>query len=200
VRLVAQLGQGSIDVACRYLEDDRWYVVRNMCGVLAEIKDPKLVEHIAPALRHPDARVQKATLKALVKSRDPEAATVLAAALPKLAPEVVDEALDELMYLRHQGAVADLEAFVSARSGNLACMKKAVLGLASIEDEAAVYALGRLFRIEELDPGVRRAALAGIAKHRAAVARTLLEEFAASWGPLAEEAKLELERRKLTSP
>lgn len=200
VRLVSQLGQGSIDVACRYLADDRWYVVRNMCGVLAEIKDSKLVEHIAPALRHPDARVQKATLKALVKSRDPEAATVLAAALPKLAPEILDEALDELMYLRHEGAIADLEAFVGGRNGNLACMKKAVQALGSIEDESAVYALGRLFRIEELDPSVRRAALAAVGKHRSSVAKSLLEEFAASWGPLAEEARAELERRKLARP
>jgi HEAT repeat protein len=196
VRLVGQLGKGSVEVACRYLEDERWYVVRNMCGVLAEIKDPKLVEHIAPALRHPDTRVQQATLKALVKSRDPEAATVLAAALPKLAPGILDEALDELMYLRHEGAIADLEAFVSGRNGNLASMKKAVQALGSIEEDAAVYALARLFRMEELDSAIRRAALAAVSKHRSSAAKKMLEEFAASWGPLAEEAKVELERRK----
>jgi HEAT repeats len=199
VRLVGQLGKGSIEVACRYLGDERWYVVRNMCGVLAEIKDPKLVEHIAPALRHPDARVQQATLKALVKCRDPEAATVLAAALPKLSPAILDEALDELMYLRHEGAIADLEAFVSARSGNLACMKKAVQALGSTDDEAAVYALGRLFRLEELDGAVRRAALAAVGKHRSLVAAKMLQEFAGSWGPFADEARLELERRNAQS-
>jgi HEAT repeat protein len=196
VRLVAQLGKSSVDVACRYLEDERWYVVRNMCGVLAEIKDPKLVEHIAPALRHPDARVQKATLKALVKSRDAEAATVLAASLPKLAPEILDEALDELMYLRHEGAIADLESFVSGRHGNLASMKKAVQALGSIEDEAAVYALARLFRMEELDGAIRRACLIAVGKHKAEISQKMLEEFAASWGPLTEEAKAELARRK----
>jgi HEAT repeat protein len=199
VRLVGQLGKSSLEVACRYLEDERWYVVRNMCGVLAEIKDPKLVEHIAPALRHPDARVQQATLKALVKSRDPEAATVLAAALPKLSPAILDEALDELMYLRHEGAIADLEAFVGARSGNLACMKKAVQALGSTDDEAAVYALGRLFRLEELDGAVRRAALAAVGKHRSPVAVKMLQEFAGSWGPFADEARLELERRNAQS-
>lgn len=198
VRLVSQLGKGSVDVACRYLEDERWYVVRNMCGVLAEIKDPKLVEHIAPALRHPDARVQKATLKALVKSRDPEAATVLAASLTKLAPEILDEALDELMYLRHEGAIADLESFVSGRHGNLASMKKAVQALGSVEDEAAVHALARLFRMEELDGAVRRACLSAVGKHKAEISQKMLEEFAASWGQLTEEAKTELSRRKGT--
>jgi len=196
VRLVGQLGKGSVEVACKYLEDERWYVVRNMCGVLAEIKDPKLVEHIAPALRHPDTRVQQATLKALVKSRDPEAATVLAAALPHLAPEILDEALDELMYLRHEGAIADLELFISARKGNLAGSKKAVQALGAIEEDAAVFALARLFRMEELDAALRRAALAAVGKHRSSAAKKMLEEFAASWGPLAEEAKIELERRK----
>ena len=196
VRLVGQLGKGSVEVACRYMEDERWYVVRNMCGVLAEIKDPKLVEHIAPALRHPDTRVQQATLKALVKSRDPEAATVLAAALPKLAPEILDEALDELMYLRHEGAIADLEAFISGRKGNLAGLKKAVQALGAVEEDAAVFALARLFRMEELDGAIRRAALAAVSKHRSSAAKKMLEEFASSWGPLAEEAKIELERRK----
>lgn len=196
VRLVAQLGKAAVDIACRYLEDERWYVVRNMCGVLTEIKDPKLVEHVAPALRHPDARVQKAALKALVKSRDTEATMVLAAGLPKLAPEILDEALDELLYLRHPGAIADLESFVSGRHGNLSSMKKAVQALSSIDDDAAVYALARLFRMEELDNAIRRAALAGVGKHKSPVSLKMLEEFSANWGPLTEEAKTELERRK----
>jgi HEAT repeat protein len=123
----------------------------------------------------------------------------LAAALPKLSPAILDEALDELMYLRHEGAVADLEAFVSARSGNLACMKKAVQALGSTDDEAAVYALGRLFRLEELDAAVRRAALAAVGKHRSLVAVKMLQEFAGSWGPFADEARLELERRNAQS-
>jgi HEAT repeat protein len=170
-----------------------------MCGVLAEIKDAQLVEHIAPALRHPDARVQQAALKALVKSRDPQAATVLAAALPKLAPEILDEALDELMYLRHEGAVSDLESFVSGRSGNVACTKKAVHALGSTNDDAAVFALGRLFRMEELDGAVRRAVLASVGNHPSATALKMLEDFAANWGPLNEEARAELERRKARS-
>jgi HEAT repeat protein/uncharacterized membrane protein YgcG len=199
VRLVSQLGKGSVEVACRFLEDERWYVVRNMCGVLAEIKDSQLVEHIAPALRHPDARVQQAALKALVKSRDPQAATVLAAALPKLSPEILDEALDELMYMRHEGAVSDLESFVSGRNGNVASTKKAVHALGSTDDDAAVFALGRLFRMEELDGGVRRAVLAAVARHPSDTALKMLEDFAANWGPLNEEARVELDRRKARS-
>lgn len=198
VRLVSQLGKGGIEVACRYLEDERWYVVRNMCGVLAELKDPDLVEHIAPALRHPDARVQQAALKALVKTRAPETASVLAASLTKLAPNVLDEALDELTFLKNASAsaITDLQEFIGGAKSSLASKRKALQVLGSIQDDGALYALTRIFRMEELDAGLRKASLATVANHRAPLAETLLKELAASWGPLAEEAKAALERRK----
>jgi len=197
VRLVSQLGKGGIEVACRYLEDERWYVVRNMCGVLAELKDPDLVEHIAPALRHPDARVQQAALKALVKTRAPETASVLAASLPKLAPNILDEALDELTFLKNASAsaITDLEEFVGGAKSSLASKRKALQVLGSIQDDGALYALTRIFRMEELDAGLRKASLTTVANHRAPLAQTLLKELAASWGPLAEEAKAALEKR-----
>jgi hypothetical protein len=198
VRLVSHLGKGGIDVACRYLEDERWYVVRNMCGVLAELKDPDLVEHVAPALRHPDARVQQAALKALVKTRAPETASVLAAALPKLAPNVLDEAIDELTFLKNASATAitDLEEFVASAKSSPASKRKALQALGSIQDDGALYAIARLFRMEELEAGLRKASLMAITNHRSPFADTLLKELAASWGPLAEEAKAALAKRK----
>src|SRR5947208_9031121 len=101
MRLVGQLGPTSVQIAYKYMTDERWYVVRNICGVLAEMKDPDLADHITPALEHTDARVQQAALKALISSRTVRAAPVLAASLSKFAPNVVDEALNELMFLRH---------------------------------------------------------------------------------------------------
>src|SRR6185437_1366129 len=37
VRLAGQLGTASIEIALKYLADERWYVVRNMCVVLSEL-------------------------------------------------------------------------------------------------------------------------------------------------------------------
>jgi len=198
VRLVSQLGKSGIEVACKYLEDERWYVVRNMCGVLAELKDPDLVEHVAPALRHPDARVQQSALKALVKTRAPETASVLAAALPKLAPNVLDEAIDELMFLKNASAsaITDLEEFVASAKTSPASKRKALQALGSVQDDGALYALARLFRMEELEAGLRKASLMALTNHRSAFADTLLKELAANWGTLAEEAKAALGKRK----
>jgi HEAT repeat protein len=197
VRLAGQLGSGSIEVAVKYLADERWYVVRNMCGVLAELSDPQLAEHVAPALRHSDDRVQQSALKALVKTRDGKTAAALADALPSLSPHILDEALDELMYLKSPHTVAALEAFATSSSSNPVRAIKAVYALGAIADVAALYALGRLFRVEELDSRIRRAALAAISQQRSAIATRLLEELSTSWGPLAEEARKELDRRTI---
>jgi HEAT repeat protein len=196
VRLAAQLGNGTIEIASKLLDDARWYVVRNMCGVLAELKDPQLVEHVGPALGHSDARVQQAALKALVKSRSGETASILAATLSKLAPAILDEALDELMFVKNASAVPDLEQFIAGQRRNSASSNKAIQALGAIKDDSALQALTRLFRMEELDRNVRKAALLAISNNPSLLATTLLGQLAGSWGPLAADARAELEKRK----
>ncbi|PYV47224.1 MAG: hypothetical protein DMG94_06930 [Acidobacteria bacterium] len=195
MRLVGQLGPSSVQIAYKYMTDERWYVVRNICGVLAEMKDPDLADHITPALEHADARVQQAALKALLSSRTVRAAPVLAASLSKFAPSVVDEALDELMFLRHVKTVRALEEFIGT-SGNPAGARKALQVLAAIDDDDALHALARLFHREELDSKLRRAALNALCQHQSPVAVELLQQLAASHGSLAEEARAELRVRK----
>ena len=180
------------------MTDDRWYVVRNICGVLAELKDHDLADHITPALEHADARVQQAALKALITSRTVRAAPVLAASLSKFAPSVVDEALDELMFLRHVKTVAGLEEFISAGNGNLASARKALQVLAAIDDDDALHALARLFHREELDSKLRRAALKMLCQHQSPIAVELLQQLAADHGPLADEARAELKMRRFS--
>jgi hypothetical protein len=195
VRLAGQLGTASIEVAVKYLADERWYVVRNMCVVLTELRDPHLADHLAPALRHADARVQQSALKAITKGGGAKTAQMLADSLPALAPQVLDDALDQLLYLRSQSTIAALEDFASSRRCNVVRAIKAIQALGAVPDPAALYALGRLFRIEELDPAVRRAALTAVSSQPSAAATQLLQELSAIWGPLAEEARNELAKR-----
>ena len=188
IRLIGQLGKASIEVAYKYLKDERWYVVRNICGVLAELKDPDLPDHIVPALEHHDPRVQQAALKALVRSRTVRAAPVLANSLLKLAPNILDEALDELMFLRHVKTVEGLEAFICGAGTNLAASKKAVQVLNAIDVEEALEALAMVLRKETVDIVVRRAALQALTNNRSEEAVALLQEFAKLQGPLPQEA------------
>jgi HEAT repeats len=194
IRLIGQLGTVSIEVAYKYLKDERWYVVRNICGVLAELKDPDLADHILPALEHKDPRVQQAALKALVRSRTVRAAPVLAGSLPKLAPNILDEALDELMFLRHPKTIPGLEAFVCTAGSNIAASRKAIQVLAAVDVDEALESLARLLRNDSLDNAIRRAALHVLSNNRSAEAIALLKEFAATHGPLAAEAGTALKK------
>lgn len=194
VRLIGQLGKASIEVAYKYLKDERWYVVRNICGVLSELKDPDLADHIVPALEHPDPRVQQAALKAIIHSRTVRAAPVLAASLPKLAPNVVDEALNELMFLRHVKSIQGLEKLIRSEIGNLAVVKKAMQVLANIDDDEALQSLAGMLRDEKLDNHVRRSALQALSSSRADLAKQLLKDFAATKGQLAEEVSAQLKK------
>jgi HEAT repeat protein len=148
-------------------------------------------------LEHPDERVQQAALKALVNSRTMRAAPVLAASLPKLSAKVLDQALDELTYMRQPKTVAGLEEFVSvAGSNNLPSAKKAIQVLACIDDDEALYALARLFRAEELDSRIRRLVLGVICKNQSSVAVEVLQELARTRGPLSDEVRTELKSRE----
>jgi len=195
LRLASQLGSASIDIALKYLADERWYVIRNMCGVLAELRDPQLAEHVGPALRHSDVRVQQAALKALCKTLSTKTAETLADAIPMLAPQVLDEALDQLLYLKNPNTISSLEKFVASSGGNVVRATKAVRALGAIEESAALSALGRLFQIEELDPAIRKAALNAIACQKSPAATQLLQELAVLEGPLGGEVKKELANR-----
>jgi len=196
VRLIGQMGSESIAVAYKYLKDERWYVVRNICAALAELKDPDLADHIVPALENPDERVQQAALKALVNSRTMRAAPVLAASLAKLSPKVLDQALDELTFLKHPKTVTSLEEFISGAGSNPVAARKAVQVLACIEDDEALYALARLFRTETLDNRIRKLVLTAICKNQSSVAVEVLQELARTRGPLSDEVRTELKSRE----
>jgi HEAT repeat protein len=61
--------------------DDRWFVVRNMVGILGDIRSPDAIEHFRRTIEHGDARVRRETILALSKLGDDEAVPLLARGL-----------------------------------------------------------------------------------------------------------------------
>ncbi len=188
LRLTTQLRVEAVEVAVKHMEDDRWFVVRNMCSVLADLEDPQLAIHISPPLQHPDARVQEAAFKALIKSRASSGrGKVLAEALPKLAPNILDRALDELLYLKDTDAVPALEKFIMDEASKVSISRKAVQVLANVPGEENLAALQNIFLLKTLNPATRRAALFAIANHYSPRSRKFLEDYETIHDPLAED-------------
>lgn len=115
IRLLARLGPSALAPARKRLQRTEWYVVRNACKIVGELKDPELLQHIQPVFGSKDERVQKAALQAIIDSHLPGAASTLAVVLPQLSPVLLEEALYELMFLADPDSLPALErCFASA--------------------------------------------------------------------------------------
>jgi len=109
IRLLARLGPSALVPARKRLQRTEWYVVRNACKIIGELKDPELLQHIQPVFGNKDERVQKAALQAIIDSHLPGAASTLAVVLPQLSPVLLEEALYELMFLADPDSLPALE-------------------------------------------------------------------------------------------
>jgi HEAT repeat protein len=192
VRLASHLGPHAIEAARKFLNDDRWYVVRNMCTVLNDLKDPAIAAHIVPALQHADPRVQRAALTALIRNRSDGRAPVLAAALPKLAPDLLDEALDELMFLKDPNTVPAIGRFIVAGKGSVAMLRKAVQVLALMPGDATLEQFSNIVLAGTLDPELRRTALRHLSTAKTDHSIETMKKLAESTDRLAAEARATL--------
>jgi HEAT repeat protein len=59
------LGRKDIPALSRGLDNQRWYVVRNIIYILRKIADKRAVEYLLNTVRHGDVRVRKEVIKAL---------------------------------------------------------------------------------------------------------------------------------------
>ncbi len=192
LRLLGRTGSAGIAVARRRLVDNRWYVVRNACIVLGELKDPELLQQLTPVLPHPDARVQKAALDAIIKSRIPGRAQVFAAVLSYLDKHLLEGVLEELLFLKDPASLPDLEHFLLSHTDVMSgVLQKAVQAVAAVPVERSLEVLGKVLAEPKLDAAVRRLALRSLAAHPSERSRQLLAEIAANAGddPLAAECK-----------
>jgi HEAT repeat protein len=163
LRLISRLGKPAMRAARQRLSHSEWYVVRNACKLLGELKDPELLQHIVPALTHTDERVQKAALHAIMDTRLPGSATVLAENLERIAPVLFDEVLGELIFQADGRCLPQLEkCFASPVLRQRNVLTRLIPLIAAIRDVPAADLLARLSRDQSLDAALRQAALDGL--------------------------------------
>ncbi len=120
IRLLRRVGPVALPAARQRLKHKDWYVVRNSCKLLGELKDPELLQHIQPVFENNDERVQKSAFQAVIESRLPGRAAVIANALPLLSPRLVEEALVELMHQADAESLPGLENYFNSAAAKSA--------------------------------------------------------------------------------
>jgi hypothetical protein len=141
MRLAGQLRGAAIHSAAKRLDDGRWYVVRNACVLLGEMNDPDVIEHLAPALRHPDERVQRAAFQSLQKSRLAECVRAYADALADMAPAMLESALDEIMLGKDASCVEGLCKLITQGGPDRSRFAARAVQIAVTIDSVATVAL-----------------------------------------------------------
>lgn len=111
---LAILARDNIELLFQKLEDDNWYVVRNIVYVLGKMGDPKSVQHLKKIQNHPEQRVRKEIVHTLKEIKSGEAKEFLIHFLADSDDGVRIMALKNLAALGHQKAVpAILDAISS---------------------------------------------------------------------------------------
>ena len=70
-------GEKSIELLSKGVYDRRWYVVRNIVGVLGRIGSPLAIPYLKRTIGHEDLRVRKQTLEALSRIKGEEVTSIL---------------------------------------------------------------------------------------------------------------------------
>ncbi len=190
LRLIGRIGPSALALARERLNDSRWYVVRNSCKLLGDLKDPELLTHIKVALKHTDERVQKAAVTAVLDSRHPDRVEVLSEALPYLHPHVMEDVFGELLFLRDPKSLPALEHLIFRESRGVKTLLTCVQTIASIQGEESQLLLMKVTSETRFDPTIRRTALQALLKNESTFAMKDFRKFilTQSEDPIALEA------------
>lgn len=180
LQLLKMLGKPAIPALAQKLAHSDASLVRDITAALGEMNDAAILNHLAPALRHPDERVQAAAVLAAQRTRSPDRAAVLARCLGDLKRTVLDNVLDDLVLLKEPAAAPFLEEFVMKHPQGVLFqhIEKALFALGASETAAAVQAVLRCASTPDLPFPYRQTAVRVLGRMQQKGAHQALKFFA----------------------
>ncbi len=182
--ILVRIGIAALPVLQEYLDDDRWFVVRNAIGIMGDIRSQESLAHLPPLLQHDDIRVRRETIRALTKIGGQRAINLLLQTSMASDQELRRQAILSLGAIRAAGAVPTLLSLLqrsdwSQRSIDL--KKDAIRALSEIRDTEAVPTLVNIikkksFLHRKLNDELRIAATAALGDLADESTRDILEK------------------------
>ncbi len=143
-----KIGPAAIPALLTMLQDDRWYVVRNIVAILGEISHRSSLSELKKTSMHRDERVRKETIRTLVKIGGKDAEAIIIALLKDKDPGIVQQAVLSLGIMKSQLAVQPLIDIIAERDlflGTIALKLEALQAIGRIGDRRATpHLLGLL--------------------------------------------------------
>jgi HEAT repeat protein len=155
---LAKQGTIAIPDLVLALQDEHWYMVRNVVAILGQIGESRTASHLHPLLWHEDLRIARETVRALARLGGEQAVKSLLQLVDSGHRELYPQAIIALGIMRNPAAVPSLVKIIKTRDP---FMKKTEL------KTSAIKALGRIGAPEaatELEILAKRRPLWGRAK------------------------------------
>ncbi len=172
VESLSRVATSQIEVVGSYVQDPRWYMVRNVVSILGSTRSAAALPYLARAQRHPDARVRREAIRALAGIPAAVAQESLALALSDSEAQNVQIAA---RYLGASGGRAAIRALSAVAMGegagnrDMAPRKEAIEALGKIGGPEALKALRQVSSLRSLLAGGKVRELRAVAD--AAIAR-----------------------------
>jgi HEAT repeat protein len=144
---LVRIGEPAVPPTVTMLQDDRWYVVRNMVAILGEIGSTSCIPALRKPAAHPDDRVRKETIRSLSRLKSREAESMIIDLLQDRQADIRRQAINSLGHIKSQLAVQPLMQTVLRADLLLRrtpLKKEAIGALGRIGDRQAVQPLARI--------------------------------------------------------
>ncbi len=113
---LAVIAKDNLDTVLRRLQDDNWFIVRNIVYVLGRIGDAKVISHLRMIKDHREPRVRKEIIHTLSEIKSDEAKNILVSYLNDSDNTVRVSALKRLSSLEHRKAVPQILQSISSEA------------------------------------------------------------------------------------
>ena len=147
-QVLAKVGPSVVPTLVEWLEDPRWFLVRNVVHILGKIGDEAAFDPVVTLLGHSHGRVRIEAVRALALIGPARAATPILPLSRDADPEVRLEAVRALGALRRDEAVPVLRDVAAGAAGvaDVPLRREAVEALAAIGSAGSCEALEGLAR------------------------------------------------------
>ena len=168
--ILARSGTAVLSTIYEYLNDDRWYVVRNAITIIGDIRSQDSLAELSLLLQNDDIRVRRETIRALTKIGGKRAIKILLQTAIAEDQEIRRQAILSLGALRATAAVPVLLALLKQKGWSqreIDLKKDTIRALGEIRDPEATPELVRILKKKrwmhrQLNDELRAAAAAAL--------------------------------------
>ncbi len=111
---LAVIARDNLEAVLKKLQDDNWYIVRNIVYVLGRIGDARVISHLKRIKDHREPKVRKEIIHTLSEIKSDEAKNMLVSYLNDSDNTVRVSALKRISFMEHRKAVPDILKIISS--------------------------------------------------------------------------------------